>query len=308
MPAPPNLAVFDRYRELIDDWPAFHEALRRPLPTVLWTNTLRLSPEEVAEDLRRDGHDIEPIPWWPGAFRLPAGARPGKSLAFLTGCYHIQEEVSLLPIALLDPRPGERVLDLCAAPGNKTLQAAVRMENRGSVVANDKSKHRVGVMRRNVERLGVTCIALLQADASNLPRACGLFDRVLADVPCSCEGTSRKNPEVTRLPLRPGARARGQAAILRKALQKCRPGGRVVYSTCTYAPEENEAVVDTVLRELEPGTVDILPASIPSFRSLPGLCSWQGRDYLPELSGALRVYPHHNDTGGFFVTVLEHRR
>lgn len=308
MAAPQNLAVFDRYRELIDDWPAFLDALRRPLPTVLWTNTLRLTPEALAEDLRRDGLEPEPILFWPGAFRLPAGARPGKSLAFLTGCFHIQEEVSLLSIALLDPRPGERLLDLCAAPGNKTLQAAVRMEDRGSVVANDKSKHRLGVLRRNVERLGLTSIALLQADAGNLPRTCGLFDRVLADVPCSCEGTSRKNPEVTRLPLTPGARARGQAAILRKAIRKCRPGGRLVYSTCTYAPEENEAVVDTVLRELEPGTVDIVEARLPGFRFAPGVVEWQGRQYLPELANTRRAYPHHNDTGGFFVAVMERRR
>ena len=304
-----DLAPLERYRPLIDDWDAFAAALARPLPSTLWTNTLRTTPQLLRDWLARDGFDATPLPWYPGAFRLPPAARPGKSLAYVTGHYHVQEDVSLVPVALLDPRPGERILDACAAPGNKTVQAAVRMNDRGTLIANEKNRHRIGVVRRNLERLGITCAAVLVADAANLPRDAGTFDRVLADVPCSCEGTSRKNPEVLRRLRRPpGSRRGGQLAILRKAVQLTRPGGRVVYSTCTYAPEENEGVVGALLAEAEPGSLRLLPARIDGLRSAPGVVEWNGECWDASLERAMRIWPHHNDSGGFFVAVIEKAR
>ena len=297
-------AFFARYRPIVDDWDAFCEALQRPLPVVLWTNTLRLEAPRLAELLRHEGWDPQPLPWRPSAFRLPAEVRAGKTLAFLTGLCHIQEEVSQLPVTLLDPQPGERLLDMCAAPGGKTLQAAVHMQGSGTVVANDKSKHRLGVLRRGVERLGLSNIAILQSDAGNLPKTMGSFDRLVVDVPCSCLGTSRKNPEIFRLGFQPGARQRGQAAILRKAMQRCRVGGRLVYSTCTYAPEENEAVVHQLLEEAD-GAVRMLPTRLDGVVGVPGITEWQGERYDASLRHALRVYPHHHDSGGFFVALME---
>jgi NOL1/NOP2/sun family putative RNA methylase len=299
--------IFERYRDLVDDWNAFVDALARPLPTVIWTNTLRTTPEELRQWLAEDGIAAEPLPWYPRAFRLAAAVSPGKSLAFVTGHYHVQEEVSLLPVTLLDPRPGERVLDLCAAPGNKTMQAGVHMESRGSLIAVDKNRQRSGIIRHNLARLGITCAAVTVTDGSSLPRSWGTFDRVLADVPCTCEGTTRRNPEVMlRWQLSSEEQARKQLELLTKAVKKCRPGGRVVYSTCTYAPEENEAVVDAVLRDPELGeSLDVLPARIDGFRSLDGLGEWRGRRFDPRLARAMRVFPHLNDTGGFFVAVLE---
>ena len=301
-----DLSPFERYRPLVDDWDAFAAALERPLPVTVWTNTLRATPQRLAEWLAHEGVRAEPIAWCPGAFRLPEDARPGKSLAYIGGWYHVQEEAALIPVALLDPRPGERLLDLCAAPGNKTAQAAVRMKDRGTVVANERNRHRIGVLRRNLERLGVTCAAITVADAANLPRGAGLYDRILADVPCSCEGTSRKNPEVLRrLGQRRRPRTGGQLAILRKAVQRVRPGGRIVYSTCTYAPEENEGVVSALLGEAPPATLRLLPARIEGLRTAPGVTAWQGQRWPDQLELAMRVWPHHNDTGGFFVAVIE---
>lgn len=299
------LGHLQRYREIIADWPAFVRALGEPQAPVIWTNTLRTTPRQLAERLEHEGHEVSALPWNPQAFRLAADARPGRSLLFLTGQYHVQEEVSLVPVVLLDPQPGDRLLDLCAAPGNKTLQAAVRMTNRGSVLANDLNEQRVGVIRRNIDRLGITCVAISTTDAGNLPRECGLFDRVLADVPCSCEGTSRRNPEVLSRRSAAGQKAGAQLAILKKALAKCRIGGRVVYSTCTYAPEENEAVVDRALQDSEPGSFRLLPARLPGLRVEPGLDSWQGETFSTELHHAARIYPHLNNSGGFFVAVLE---
>jgi len=324
-PPHPSLA---RYRPLIEDWPAFCAALSRPLPVTVWANTLRATPERVQALLTAEGHAPEAIDWWPGAFRLHGdggdadAARgeirrpmPGRGLLAKTGLYHIQEEVSLLPVRLLDPQPGERVLDLCAAPGGKTAGIAVAMKNRGTVVANDVDWRRLIAVGRNLDRIGLVNVATTAWDAANFPEGGGLYDRVLADVPCTCEGTSRKSSGV----LAWGGeeeRARTvavQTAILRKAVRLCRPGGRIVYSTCTYAPEENEAVVDRVLREIRAaegeGALQVAEARVGAgaarFDGAPGLTSWDGHRFDPSLAGCLRVWPHLHDTGGFFCAMLE---
>ncbi len=298
-----DLSRLERYRDLIDDWSAFVDAVQAPLPTTLWANTLRTSRESLADSLDAEGLATQSLAWYQHGLRAAFGTRPGKSLAYITGRCHIQEEVSMQPIALLDPQPGERVLDLCAAPGNKSVQAAIHMGGRGTVLANDVNSRRLLMISRNVERLGLTNVALSRWDASSLPPSIGVFDRVLADVPCSCEGTSRKNPEILwRKHQEPGRLAGAQSAILRKAVKLCKPGGRIVYSTCTYAPEENELVVNAVLREED---VNLVPASLEGFDFAPGITRWQGEVLLPELRHCLRAYPHMNDTGGFFVAVLE---
>lgn len=304
-----DLRYFERYRPLVDDWPAFAAALVRPLPTCIWTNTLRTTPGRLQEVLAASGVHAEPLPWQPGAFRWRAEASPGRHVAFRAGLFHVQEEVSMLPVPLLDPQPGERVLDLCAAPGNKTAQMAVAMRDRGTVVANDWNHTRSRAISGILDRLGITCACTTTCDAGNLPPESGLFDRVLADVPCTAEGTVRKHPAL----LAPGGhppprRLTGvQEAILRKAVQRCRPGGRIVYATCTFAPEENEGVVDAVLRAYG-DRLRLLPARIPGFHTSPGLTAWNGTSYDPAMTQTLRAWPHHNDSGGFFVAVLEKRR
>ena len=303
----PPYDLFHRYRPLIDDWPAFVAALERPLPVCVRANTLRISGDELAGRLRSAGLEPEPVPWCPGAFLLSPDFKPGGRFEYAVGLYAVQEEVSLLPPALLAAAPGQRVLDLCAAPGSKTGALSAALGNRGTVVANDRDWGRVSMVRANLDRLGAANVTVTRRDAVNYPPEAGAFDRILADVPCSCEGTSRKSPEVLRLPPDVAAREKLvwiQQLILRKAVQLCRPGGRIVYATCTYAPEENEAVVDAVLRWAE-GRVRLVPARLPGLSSSPGLTWWNGRSFLPELERTLRVWPHQNDTGGFFVALLE---
>lgn len=299
--------AFARYKPYVDDWTAFVATLAQPLPTVVWVNPLRTTVDEGQRLLAEVGLTPEPVRWFPGAFRLSPDARPAQTWLYAAGLIHIQEEVSLLPVLLLDPRPGERVLDLCAAPGGKTALIATRMRGRGTVLANDVDYSRLRAVRHVVERLGLVNVSILRYNGANLPRAAGGFDRVLVDAPCSCEGTARKNPEVLAMcGLDESLRHQGlQKALLRKAIQLCRPGGRVVYATCTFAAEENEAVVDAVLREVGEHRVRLVPVTVNGLKVSPGFTEWYGQRFHPSLARAIRVWPHHNNTGGFFVAVLE---
>ena len=295
-----------RYRDLVDDWDAFAAALCRPLAPCVWANPSRLSAEALQGLLAEEGVRAEPVPWLPGALQLPLETRAGQHWWFCAGLAHAQEAVSQIPALLMDLRSGQRVLDLCAAPGGKTAQITFALGNRGTLIANDISTGRIRALQGNLDRLGIVNCSTTCSDGANWPIAGGRFDRILVDAPCSSEGTIRRNPSLLGR-LDPGSPARlapRQRALLRKAAQLLAPGGRILYSTCTLAPEENELVVAEVLAELG-GRLRLVPASPPGLVAAPGITEWQGRALPPELGHCLRIWPHHNDTGGFFVAVLE---
>lgn len=284
----------------------FMAAALRPLPTTIWVNPLKTTPQQLIERLQPYDIELTPIGWIDGAFRFPDDMQPGLLWEYMAGLFHVQEEVSMLPIKLLDVQPHHTVLDMCAAPGNKTAQFAVAMDNKGTIIANDRNVGRLKASRQIFNRLGLVNITMLSHDAANLPGSMDHFDRILADVPCTCEGTCRKVPFVmTRASTSNSDKmARIQTAILRKAVQLCKPGGKILYSTCTFAPEENEAVLQAILDEM-PDAVRILPAQVEGFVTAPGISEWNGRKFHPSIQNALRVWPHHNDTGGFFMALLE---
>ena len=331
----PEYAIsrLERYRSLLGtDWEAFLEALRRPLPVSAWRNARRLSREDFEAWFRdvEPGVELEQLPWLERGYRLWAGGnerpaprelagrrrpdpRPGNRVARALGLLHLQEEVSMVPAVLLDPQPGERVLDLCGAPGNKTALIASVMEDRGTLICNDTDRKRLQAGRPAWERLGLSCIAATSHDGGSFPGEPAAYDRVLVDAPCSGEGTSRRNVSALR-PGPPGyyRMLHGrQRRILTRAIELCRPGGRIVYSTCTYSPEENELVIADVLAEVrERGhAVTLRPARLEGLAGSPGLTEWDGVELGGELAGelqnALRIWPHQNDSGGFFVAVLE---
>ena len=304
--------VLARYEPLVDDPSAFRAACERPLPSVLRVNTIKADVPRVHRALQEAGIGFEPVAWHEGLVRLTdEDASPGNSWPYVHGWVYGQEEVSAVPAAVLAPEPGERVLDPCAAPGSKTTQLAATMDDRGLLVANDNNLGRLSALRSNAERCGVTNVVVTNQDARHLSlrpfledetrRKEPFFDRALVDVPCSCEGTIRKNP--TALDEWALSHVEGiagvQKGILTRALEMTTPGGTVVYSTCTFAPEENEAVVDHVLGgervdcELEPVALEL--------QSSPGLTAWADEQYDPSLERARRTYPHQNDTGGFFI-------
>ena len=294
-----------RYESLVDDAEAFRAACERPLPSVVRVNTIKATVDRAREALDAEGVEYEPADWHPGVLRL-AGRDPGSNWPYFHGWLHGQEEVSALPALALDPQPGETVWDACAAPGSKTTQLAALMDDRGLLIGNDNNLGRLSALRHNAERLGVTNLAVTNSDARNFslkPFEIDAFDRSLVDAPCSCEGTCRKNPDVLdQWTMDHVHSVVGiQKGILRRAVQATREGGTVVYSTCTFAPEENEAVLDHVLGEEDCRVVDV---DLP-LETSPGVTEWEGEEYRPEVGKARRVYPHQNDTGGFFVAKLE---
>jgi len=294
----------ERYEPLVDDPVAFRAACARPLPTVVRTNTPAASPDRVREAFRSAGVRFDPIDWHDGLFVLPDG-NPGRTWPHVHGWTHGQEEVSVLPGIALDARPGDRVWDACAAPGSKTTQVAASMDDTGTLIANDNSLGRLSALRHNAERLGVTNAIVTNQDARNFslkPLAFDAFDRALVDAPCSCEGTCRKNPDVVdEWTLEHVHGVAGiQKGILTRAVQATRPGGVVVYSTCTFAPEENEAVLDHALAAED---CEVVPFELP-VETVPGVTAWDGETYDPSVRHAQRIYPHHNDTGGFFCAKL----
>ena len=298
---------FERYRELIPDWETFLASAQQPLPTCIWTNTLRIEANALFELLQKEGVELEPVSWYPGAFRWKSEQSPGRHWTYWAGFFHIQEEASLIPVALLDPRPGHRVLDLCAAPGGKSAQIGVRLANSGTLIANDRNRARMSPLNFVLNRLGLINVTTTVQDGVNYPRKAGLFDRILVDAPCSCEGTLRKNPEILKKISEKvyQDQQRIQTLLLEKAVHLCRVGGRIAYATCTFAPEENENVVQRVLNHFGPSVLRIREISIPGLQFSEGLTQWQADQFSPEMRKSLRLYPHQNNTGGFFVTLLE---
>jgi NOL1/NOP2/sun family putative RNA methylase len=297
----------DRYESLVDDPAAFRAACDRPLPTTVRVNPIKSSVERTRRALNEEEIPHDPVAWANDLLTLPDSS-PGDSWAFAHGWLHGQEEVSALPALALDPRPEETVWCACAAPGSKATHAAALMEDRGNVVANDNSLGRLSALRHNAQRLGVTATTVTRQDARSYSLAAfdfDAFDRALVDVPCSCEGTVRKNPDVVDEWTMDHVEslAEIQADILRRAVQATRAGGTVVYSTCTFAPEENEAVLDRVLDKEACRVVEWdVPAGLETD---PGVTEWAGERYDPQVERATRVYPHRNDTGGFFCATVE---
>ncbi len=301
-----NQTLLDYYGDIIPDVDDFLRVIQEPLPTCFWANTLKINPDQLKTLLVDEGIHVSPVLWNPQAFRSDAAIRLGKQWPYLIGLLQIQEEVSMLPGVILDPKPGEKILDLCAAPGSKSSQMAVMMNNYGTLIANDHNYNRLRALGQIIKRLGIMNIGVTVYDGKSYPRVFDTFDKVLVDAPCTCEGTMRKGVNKIVMPDQVNSRYMSQIQqdLLRKAIKLCKPGGRIVYSTCTFAPEENEQVVNNILLEME-GKLRLLPISIPHFKGCEGLTKWRDQHFDQQLKHTMRVWPHLNNTGGFFVALIE---
>ena len=231
------------------------------------------------------------VPWAEGGFYLRPGARPGASVAHWAGAFYLQEASAMLPAAALGARPGERVLDLCAAPGGKSSQIALALGGEGVLVANEVDASRARALAANLERLGVrNAVVLNETPARLAERWPGYFDAVLVDAPCSGEGMFRREPQSREAwtDAAPRGCAKRQADILAAAAKLVRPGGRLLYSTCTFNGEENEGSVADFLQH----HADFAPEDF----ALPGLGASHG--------GMLHIWPHRARGDGQFAALL----
>lgn len=299
-------AFLDRYEPIA---PAgFADALAAGLGKTLRTNFLKTTPAAFERRAAANNWQLTPLGIAPGTYAIERGDRRrplGHSLEHFAGHCYIQEASSMIPPVVLDPRPGEAVLDLAAAPGSKTTQLAAQMDNQGVLIANDVSIPRIKALAANVERSGCLNVGISNLAGVRIGRfAAGRFDKVLVDAPCTAEGTLAKSPEaldrwseksINKLALI-------QSKLLLAAWQALKPGGRLVYSTCTFAPEENEGVVHEFLTNHPEAVVE--PVELPGLPLSPGLTEWRGRTFRPELARAARVWPGERRMEGFFICAI----
>ena len=233
----------------------------------------------------------QPVPWEKEGFYYDPEARPGLHVFHEAGVYYLQEASAMAPVQLLDPRPGETICDLCAAPGGKTTQIAGRMLGEGFLLCNEINPKRAKILSRNMERMAVSNALVTNEHPANLAkRFPGFFDRVLVDAPCSGEGMFRKEEAAVTDWSQETVEmcANRQAEILHSAAVMVKPGGRLVYSTCTFAPEEDELAVEAFLKahpEFEPEAVE---------------APW----FVPGENGSHRMWPHKLLGEGHFAAVL----
>ncbi|MEO0004528.1 MAG: RsmB/NOP family class I SAM-dependent RNA methyltransferase [candidate division WOR-3 bacterium] len=293
----------ERYERFIPDFDDFLEAMLTPLPRVFRINTIKAKPEEVlplVEDL-----EPTPLPYCPVAYSVKNGSGLGRSLIHFLGLIYIQEAASMIPPLILDPQPGETVLDLAAAPGSKTTQMSAMMKNKGLLIANDLSLRRVRGLIGNIDRMGCLNVAVCRTDGIILARKLqGICDRVLVDAPCSSEGTIRKTREaLVRWSIKGIENfSRVQKGMITAGYQALKPDGRMVYSTCTIAPEENEAVVSYLLKRFP--DAEILPIELPGLLTRAALKEWNKESFPEPVTRCCRILPQDNNTEAFFVALI----
>lgn len=281
------------------------EAYERPLPEGFRVNTLKAPEERVLERLRSRGYEIEPIPWARYGYIASGGGDLGKTLEHVLGLIYIQGPVSMAPVEALDPRPGDIVLDLCAAPGSKSTQIAQLLGGEGVLVANDVSYDRVKALSSNLQRFGVLNCVITLADGRSYPRfAREFFDKVLVDAPCSSLGIVSKNWGIARSwSLRVVKRlSELQKRLILSAFDCLKPGGAMIYSTCTLTVEENELVVNWLLENREDARV--VEVNLDGLRWRPGLTEYGSLRLRSELSKTLRIMPYDNWAEGFYIAKI----
>lgn len=277
----------------------------------LRANTLKITPEDLVKRLKEKNWEInQPCPNHPEIIQIAKQLLPGeigKTQEHILGYYYVQEITSMMPILALHPSEEDTILDLCAAPGSKTSQAAALMKNKGTIIANDLSIGRIKILSANLERCSVANSILTCHDGIQLCKRLKeknlSFDKILVDAPCSGEGNVRLSPRTLLEWSEPMLKSMSnrQKKLAYCALELLKVNGEMVYSTCTHAPEENEEIVDYLLNNFD---IKIEEIKLP-IKSRPGITQWQGKTFNPEVKHCHRIYHHDNDMEGFFVCKLK---
>src|SRR3989338_5148821 len=265
-------------------------------------NTIKISINDLKKRLE-ENWNLEQIPWCKEGFYIEHIKKERRDIGNLIehslGYFYTQEAASMIPPIVLEPEENNTVLDMAASPGSKTTQIAALMNNKGILVANDINSARMKPLSLNVQRCGITnCVVTMMYGQRfrNFE-----FDKILLDAPCSGTGTIRKSLKTLRIwnPLMVQRLAHTQKSLIEIAFSNLKPGGTLVYSTCSNEPEENEAVIDFLLNKYENAKLEDI--RIKSIKRSNAILEFEGNVYNEEIKKCLRIWPQDNDTEGFFV-------
>ncbi len=308
----PKPLFIERMKKLLGkDFDNYMKALEKEPLRSIRCNTLKILPEKLKKRLEKKGWEIKiPFKDYPEIMIVVSKLQPGelgRSLEHLLGYYYIQEISSMMPVLVLNPKKDERVLDLCSSPGSKTTQIAARMNNSGLLIANEVKLGRIKILASNTERCGVINMIITKKDGAalcrNFKNESFLFDKILLDAPCSGEGTIRSTQKTLQMWNIKTIEnlSRLQKSMIASAIEILKPEGELVYSTCTHAPEENEEIINFVLKNFD---VKIEKINLP-IEFAPGIKKWQEKEYAEDVKFSCRIYPQKANTEGFFIAKIK---
>ncbi len=304
-PIPQKAEIKEKFEEhykkiLGKEYEKFMEYSLSYIRKAIRVNTLKATVKDIKNRLK-DRWILTPIPWCNEGFWIEYkdGKRfdIGNLKEHMLGYIYIQEAASMIPPVVLDPKPNETVLDMCSAPGSKATQMSAMMQNKGILVSNDVSGDRIKALGINIQRGGCTNVVITKMHGESIQQE---FDRILVDAPCSGVGTIRKSLKILKMWSfgLVEKMSRIQKILIQRAFTILKPGGVMVYSTCTLEPEENEGVVSFLLEKFPEAKLENI--ELPIKRANP-ITELNGKKYHPDVSKCLRIHPYHNDTEGFFV-------
>jgi NOL1/NOP2/sun family putative RNA methylase len=292
--------LVSRFLQYVPNVRDFLSKMERTPAQYIRVNTLKTSTADLMRRLQSKGFELKStiIPEVLAVKKAPLVT--GATTEYLLGHYYIQDLSSCMAVDALDIAPGQLVLDVAAAPGGKTTFMAQKMNNSGAIIAIEPNGRRARSMSFNLARCGVYNTCILRSDALQLVKFEMKFDRVLLDAPCSCEGVIAKDPsrKISHTPQDVDYCSRMQERLIQAAARSVKPDGILVYSTCSFAPEENEMVVDRLLQDF--GNITVEPIEYGS----SGLTRFGDLIFDDQLRNARRLYPHLHDTTGFFIARL----
>jgi len=298
--------MIERYFQFLglDQTKQLLKANEKPLTQSIRVNTLKISILELKNRLEKKGNELKPIEWVPYGFNVVKEiSNLGSSHEFLQGYYYLQNIASMLSAIILDPKPNDIVIDMCAAPGSKSTHLAQLMENKGTLILIEKNLNRIPALEVNIRRMGVSNSIILNMDAINLSNMNVKGDKILLDAPCTGEGLIRQDPSRKKSKKMRDLEKMAviQKKLLKAGLKALKTGGKMLYCTCSIAPEENELVVNHVLNDLNNCSI----VKISRDYGVKGLTKVFGINLLNDLKFSQRLYPHIHDTIGFYFCLIK---
>jgi len=298
--------MIERYFQFLgeDQTKQLLNANEKPLTPSIRVNTIKIEIETLKNRLENKGFKLEPIDWIPYGFKIRnAPLNLGSTHEYLQGFYYLQSTAPMLPVHILNPNPSDIVVDMCAAPGGKAAHLAQIMNNEGNLILIERNRNRIPALEFNLRRMGVSNSIVINDDAVNLSKMNLKADKILLDAPCTGEGLIRQDPSRKRSKTMKDIEKLSiiQKKLLESGLNSLNHGGQLLYSTCSIAPEENEIVLDDVLKNSSEFSI----IKLQSNYGVDGMIEVYNKELREDIKHSQRLYPHLHNTIGFFISLIE---